>query len=191
MRYSEDHKAQTRRRIVEEAARRFRRDGVSATGVQTLMKALNLTHGGFYAHFKSKDELVEEALRHCAAELDEVTTNSLSGDQPLATFIRRYLSKTHRAEPAQGCPLPTVSAELGQRGQASTVTDEAVNKRLAQIGAHLENGQDAALALSAMVGALMLSRSVADPELSDRLLDETRASLLRLAGANLPESRGC
>jgi TetR/AcrR family transcriptional repressor of nem operon len=64
MRYSEDHKAQTRQRIIEEAARRFRRDGVSATSVQTLMKALDLTHGGFYAHFKSKDELVEEALLH-------------------------------------------------------------------------------------------------------------------------------
>ncbi|MBE7376652.1 hypothetical protein [Pseudomonas lopnurensis] len=68
------------------------------------------------------------------------------------------------------------------------MTDEAVNKRLAQLGAHLQNSQDAALALSAMVGALMLSRSVADPDLSDRLLDETRASLLRFAEANLPES---
>lgn len=184
MRYSEDHKAQTRQRIVEEAARLFRRDGVSATGVQTLMKALDLTHGGFYAHFKSKDELVEEALRYCASELDEAAAESLCADEPLATFIQRYLSKTHRAEPAKGCPLPTVSAELGQRGQASAVTDETVNKRLAQIGAHLADGQDAALALSAMVGALLLSRSVTDPQLSDRLLDETRASLLRITGAN-------
>ncbi|MHA6493506.1 TetR/AcrR family transcriptional regulator [Pseudomonas borbori] len=188
MRYSGDHKAQTRQRIVEEAARRFRRDGVSATGLQVLMKALDLTHGGFYAHFKSKDELVEEALRHCAKEVDEVTSDSLSGDQPLATFIRRYLSKAHRAEPAQGCPLPTLSAELGQRGQASVVTDEVVSTRLAQIGSHLADEKHAALALSAMVGALMLSRSVADPQLSDRLLDETRASLLELAGADLPES---
>ena len=81
-RYSEDHKAKTRQRIVEEAARRFRRDGVSATGLQALMNALDLTHGGFYAHFKSKDELVEEALRHCLSELDEVTADSLSGAQP-------------------------------------------------------------------------------------------------------------
>lgn len=188
MRYSEDHKAKTRQRIVEEAARRFRRDGVSATSVQVLMNALDLTHGGFYAHFKSKDELIEEALRHCATELDAVTPTRLSGDQPLTSFIRRYLSKTHRAEPAKGCVFPTMSAELGQRGQASTVTDEAVNARLAQIGAHIENSQDATLVLSAMVGALMLSRSVVDPELSDRLLAETRASLLRLVGAELPES---
>ncbi|WP_313084759.1 TetR/AcrR family transcriptional regulator [Pseudomonas sp.] len=188
MRYSEDHKAQTRQRIVEEAARRFRRDGVSATSVQTLMKALDLTHGGFYAHFSSKDELVEEALRHCAIELDAVNPVSLSGDQPLATFISRYLSQTHRAEPAKGCMFPTISAELGQRGQASPVTDEALRHRLTQIGQNMNNSQDAALMLSAMVGALLLSRSVADPQLSDRLLDETRASLLRLAGIELPES---
>ncbi|WP_217474260.1 TetR/AcrR family transcriptional regulator [Stutzerimonas stutzeri] len=188
MRYSEDHKAKTRQRIVEEAARRFRRDGVSATGLQALMKALDLTHGGFYAHFKSKDELVEEALRHSLSELDEVTVGSLSGDQPLASFIALYLSKGHRAEPAKGCPLPTVSAELGQRGQASAVTDEGVRRRLDQLGAHLDERQDAAMVLSAMVGALMLSRSVTDPQLADQLLDETRASLLKHTGANLPES---
>ena len=64
MRYSEDHKAKTHQLILDEAARRFRRDGVGATGLQPLMKALGLTHGGFYAHFKSKDDLVEKALRH-------------------------------------------------------------------------------------------------------------------------------
>lgn len=188
MRYSEDHKAQTRQRIIVEAARRFRRDGVSATSVPTLMKALNLTHGGFYAHFQSKDELVEEALRHCAIELDAVTPTRLGGDQPLETFISRYLSKTHRAEPAKGCVFPTISAELGRRGQASPVTDEAVNQRLEQISDHMNGSQDAALVLSAMVGALLLSRSVVEPELSNRLLDETRASLLRLIGAERPES---
>lgn len=70
MRYSPDRKAQTHQRIIKEASARFRRDGISATGLQPLMKALNLTHGGFYAHFKSKDELVEKALQAAAAELD-------------------------------------------------------------------------------------------------------------------------
>lgn len=70
MRYSPDRKAQTRQRIIKEASVRFRRDGIVATGLQPLMKALNLTHGGVYAHFKSKDELVEKALQAAAAELD-------------------------------------------------------------------------------------------------------------------------
>jgi AcrR family transcriptional regulator len=62
MRYSSDHKAKTHQRIIKEASVRFRRDGIGATGLQPLMKALDLTHGGFYAHFKSKDELVERNL---------------------------------------------------------------------------------------------------------------------------------
>ena len=73
MRYSEDHKAQTHQRIIEEAARLFRRDGVGATGLQPLMKTLGLTHGGFYAHFKSKDELVETALREVDRGIIEAT----------------------------------------------------------------------------------------------------------------------
>jgi AcrR family transcriptional regulator len=63
MRYSQDHKAQTHQRIIKEASARFRKDGIGATGLQPLMKALGLTHGGFYSHFKSKDELVEKALQ--------------------------------------------------------------------------------------------------------------------------------
>ena len=64
MRYSQDHKAQTHQRIIiKEASVRFRRDGIGATGLQPLMKALNLTHGGFYSHFRPKDELVEKPCR--------------------------------------------------------------------------------------------------------------------------------
>ena len=70
MRYSHNHKAQTHQRIIKEASVRFRRDGIGATGLQPLMKSLGLTHGGFYAHFASKDELVEKALQHAANEVD-------------------------------------------------------------------------------------------------------------------------
>jgi AcrR family transcriptional regulator len=70
MRYSQGHKAQTHKRIIKEASIRFRRTGIGATGLQHLMKALNLTHGEFYSHFKSKHELVEKALQAAAAELD-------------------------------------------------------------------------------------------------------------------------
>ena len=186
MRYSEDHKAKTHQRIIDEAARLFRRDGVGATGLQPLMKTLGLTHGGFYAHFKSKDELVETALRHAAQQLDEVTSEVFASEAPLPTFIARYLSPTHRADPGSGCPLPTMSAELGQRGQASPITDEVVKSRLAMIESGLQ-GEDAAdqsmLMLCALVGAMVLSRSVSDPELSDRLLQTTRRLLTEQAKA--------
>lgn len=180
MRYSEEHKAQTHQRIIEEAARLFRQDGVGATGLQPLMKSLGLTHGGFYAHFKSKDALVETALQHIAEQLDDATAQLNDTAAPLRSLIASYLSSRHRAEPGVGCPLPTMSAELGQRGTPSAITDDIVHNRLATIEAGL--AQDAAdqavLILSAMVGALLLSRSVADPQLSDRILKTTRAQLL-------------
>lgn len=185
MRYSEDHKAKTHQRIIEEAALRFRRDGVGATGLQPLMKALGLTHGGFYAHFKSKDDLVETALQHAVHALESNTAEALEGaESPLPLFIQRYLSSQHRANPGAGCPLPTISAELGQRGEPSATTDAMVRNRLALIEKNLE-GEDAeeesVLMLSAMVGALLLSRSVKDPELSDRLLKTTRRLLIEQA----------
>lgn len=181
MRYSEDHKAKTRQRIIDEASHLFRRDGVGATGLQPLMKALGLTHGGFYAHFKSKDELVEIALQHAAEQLQSSAEESLASETPLPTFIARYLSTAHRASPGAGCPLPTMSAELGQRGQPSALTDQVIRDRLARIEANLPAGTAAGqsvLILSAMVGALLLSRSVQDPELSDRLLKTTRQLLI-------------
>ena len=181
MRYSEDHKAQTHQRIIEEAARLFRRDGVGATGLQPLMKTLGLTHGGFYAHFKSKDELVETALRHSADKLTAVTNEMATSDKPLTRLISGYLSSAHRADPGDGCPLPTMSAELGQRGAPSPVTDELIRDRLQAIEAGLSvehADEQSVLILSAMVGALLLSRSVSDPELSDRLLKTTRRLLI-------------
>lgn len=186
MRYSDDHKAKTHQRIIEEAALRFRRDGVGATGLQPLMKALGLTHGGFYAHFKSKDELVETALLHAAQELKESTAKMTDGEAPLQGFIKGYLSTKHRLNPGAGCPLPTISAELGQRGEASEITDALVRNRLALIEEHLggEDASDASvLMLSAMIGALLLSRSVKDPQLADRLLKTTRAQLLEKAAS--------
>lgn len=180
MRYSEDHKAGTHKRIVEEASQRFRRDGIGATGLQPLMKALGLTHGGFYAHFKSKDDLVEQALRAAVENIHPEARKAFSEPGGLPSFIDRYLSNEHRANPAQGCPLPTMSAELGQRGQPSATTDEFLKSRLAQLDNSLpeDHHEDHAIGMFAtLVGALMLSRSVEDPELSERLLKGARSWL--------------
>lgn len=182
MRYSQDHKAQTYQRIVQEASARFRRDGIGATGLQPLMKALGLTHGGFYAHFKSKDELVETALRAAAQESNARATDTFAKPDPLATFIDLYLSKSHRENPDIGCPLPTMSAELGQRGEPSAITDEGVQSHLARLTSALDEpgAEDkSVMMLASMVGALLLSRSVQDPALSDRILDTVRETLKR------------
>lgn len=157
---------------------RFRRDGISATGQQPLMKALNLTHGGFYAHFKSKDELVEEALR--AAAVDAHCKMLFSQEEPLEAFIDSYLSEWLRGSPDQGCPLPTMSAELELRGQQSPSTDAVLGSRLKQVEAALGSAnahEQRMVVMSTLVGALILARSVESAQLATRILDVDRESL--------------
>ncbi|WP_077525290.1 TetR/AcrR family transcriptional regulator [Metapseudomonas resinovorans] len=178
MRYPEDHKAETHKRIVAEASRRFRAEGIDATGLQPLMKALGLTHGGFYAHFKSKDALVEEALQAAANDANAQWVKAFAKDQPLRTFFERYLSPQHRAHPEQGCPLPTMAAELGHRGNASPITDSVLNNLLVLVEKEVGSSDQALTMLSTLVGALTLARSVASEELSDRILESARTTLL-------------
>lgn len=180
MRYSQNHKAQTHQRIIKEASVRFRRDGIGATGLQPLMKALNLTHGGFYAHFKSKDELVEKALQAASAELDAHCAAIFSQERPLEAFIDSYLSEWHHTSPDQGCPLPTMSSELGQRGQQSPTTDTVLDARLKQIETALGSSsadEQSLVIMSTLVGALVLARSVENPQLATRILDVVRQNL--------------
>ncbi|WP_282352625.1 TetR/AcrR family transcriptional regulator [Pseudomonas sp. PS01303] len=180
MRYSQDHKAQTHQRIIKEASARFRKDGIGATGLQPLMKALGLTHGGFYSHFKSKDELVEKALQEAGAQLDAHCAMLFSEEQPLEAFIDSYLSEWHYTSPNEGCPLPTMSSELGLRGQPSPTTDAVLNARLEQVQNALggETAADRSVVIMAtLLGALVLARSVEDPELAQRILGVTRAHL--------------
>ncbi|WP_226503437.1 TetR/AcrR family transcriptional regulator [Pseudomonas sp. MWU16-30317] len=192
MRYSADHKAQTHERIVKEAAARFRKDGIGATGLQPLMKALGLTHGGFYAHFKSKDDLVETALRSASEEMGTLVAAKFAGDKPLEGFIDMYLSDAHRDHPERGCPLPTMAAEMGQRGQPSPLVDRAVQHRAGLMAQALGDGEDAEaqslVMLSTLIGALVLSRSVEDQDFAARILATAREALKRQArpGADIP-----
>ncbi|UZJ61855.1 TetR/AcrR family transcriptional regulator [Pseudomonas sp. KU26590] len=184
MRYAEDHKAQTHQRILQEAAARFRRDGIGATGLQPLMKALGLTHGGFYAHFKSKDDLVEKSLRCAVDQLLASVTEKLAEDSSTQAFIDIYLSTAHRDHPEAGCPLPTMASELGQRGQASEITDELINHMLATLEAGIPaDGQSrdkSVMLMSGLVGAMVLARSAKDPALAERILETTRDQLKQL-----------
>ncbi|RON63722.1 TetR/AcrR family transcriptional regulator [Pseudomonas fluorescens] len=180
MRYSQDHKAQTHQRIIKEASARFRKDGIGATGLQPLMKALGLTHGGFYSHFKSKDDLVEKALQEAGAQVAGLCAEIFAQDNSLELFIDTYLSEWHQTSPDEGCPLLTISPELGLRGQPSPTSDAVLNARLEQIENTLEGDHSAERAIvimSTLVGALLLSRSVADSDFAQRILDVTRDHL--------------
>src|SRR3954454_8495563 len=108
MRKSKAAAAETRKRIVAAAAAEFRKNGIVATGLNELMKAAGLTHGGFYKHFESKDQLVAEA---CAEAVDSVIERVRAAG-PGAGAI--YLSTRHRDHPAGGCPLSAIGIELGR-----------------------------------------------------------------------------
>src|SRR3954451_19354341 len=101
MRKSRGEAAQTRRRIVEAASCEFRKNGIVATGLNDLMKAAGLTHGGFYKHFGSKDQLVAEA---CAEAVDAVIVK-MEAHPTINAAVAAYLSTRHRNDPASGCPL--------------------------------------------------------------------------------------
>ncbi|MCF5052000.1 TetR family transcriptional regulator [Pseudomonas syringae] len=187
MRYSQDHKAQTQQRIIKEASVRFRRDGIGGTGLQPLMKALNLTHGGFYAHFKSKHDLVEKALQAAAAELDAHCEMLFSQERPLHAFIDSYLSPWHQTSPGEGCPLTTMSPELGLRGQHSATTDAVLGARLKQIETALGDGrgdEQSLVMMSTLVGALTLARSVGDAHLAKRIIEVVRERLKEQVSAD-------
>jgi len=199
MRYSSNHKAETRQRIIGEAARRFRKDGIEGTGLVPLMKALGLTHGGFYAHFESKEALVKASLEAAATQtLDRWEVPPCAGKSdaaPCATpeqapaptggpvlrdLIDHYLSTQHRDDPGGACPLPTLAAELGLRGAPSPIADRLVTamaERLAAARLVVPPGEEGIVALAAMVGALTLARAVSDPALSDRVLAAVRTTL--------------
>src|SRR3954468_7509905 len=110
MRKSKAEAAETRKRIVAAAAAEFRKNGIVATGLADLMKAAGLTHGGFYKHFESKDQLVAEACAEAGRALGERVSANASKGEPVAS----YLSARHRDDPAGGCPLAALGTELAR-----------------------------------------------------------------------------
>jgi TetR/AcrR family transcriptional repressor of nem operon len=178
----------THQRIVEVAARAIRRSGYDGTGVADIMKEAGLTHGGFYAHFPSREMLLAEAADRAGAEavaLSEQIAASVPPEQALPAMVRAYLSKEHRDAMETGCPVSALGSEMPRQ---APVVRRAATRRIKEMidvvarqlpdwgqpGAH----EQALGAVATMVGALMLSRAVDDPKLSDGFLE---AALKRLA----------
>ena len=170
MRKSREHAAQTRKRIVTTAAREFRENGIVATGLADLMKAAGLTHGGFYKHFASKDQLVAEAT----AEALNKGVDAMADQPTIKAAMAAYLSCRHRDNPASGCPLPALAGELARSDRKARDAATAGFVRMRDILAGKAGTADArrrALATVAMmIGAVTMSRVVTDPKLSDEIL---------------------
>ena len=191
MRYSQDHKQATRRRIIEAAGRRFKQDGIDGSGVATLMADAGLTNGAFYAHFESKEDLVANVLA------DQLRTQRQSFDaQPsdragLEAFVRAYLSPQHRDQCADGCPSAALLDEIGRRPAATrqVFTDELMGvmndiaSRLDPTAAEAAR-TDALTLFGLMVGTLQLARALTDRDLSDQLLARGAETALTLLSPN-------
>ena len=177
MRKSREEAAETRKRIVQAAASEFREKGIVATGLTDLMKAAGLTHGGFYKHFESKDQLVAEAT---AAGLEAIL-ELMAGRATAGEAVSAYLSPAHRDAPGSGCPLAANGDELSRADLKTRETATDGFKRLVEIlageGATIEVRRQALVTAVTMIGALTMSRVVSDPKLSDDILREAKKSL--------------
>ena len=187
MRYSENHKQTTRRRILEFAGRRFKQDGIDGAGVATLMSDAGLTNGAFYGHFSSKEDLVANVLA------DQLRTQRKSfDDQPsdrtgLEVFVRSYLSPEHRDQLADGCPSAALLDEIARRPtDTRDVFTAEVMGVVDDIASRLDPADvdgaraDALTIFGLMVGTLQLARALTDRHLSDQLLARGEETALKL-----------
>ena len=184
MRQSKEEKARTHERIVEIAAARIREEGIDRPGVAEIMQAAGLTHGGFYKHFGSRDELVAEAAEHAFAGASrKIHRLTHEGEDPLATFVDWYVSTSHRDDPSGGCPVAAFIGDVRRadervRGGYRTVVEEYIEELEPLLD---DGGEDArrqaTIALSTLVGALTLARAIDDETLSTEILDNVRDAI--------------
>lgn len=191
-RYGDGQKEQTRAAILDVAARRFRADGVDGAGVAEIMRDAGLTHGGFYAHFKSKDDLLTAAIE---TMFDESLTRienwrqRFGQSKAFERYIDNYLTGAHRDEPARGCPIAALGSDMQRRTRTTQrAFDQGVETLIVALTDLLPPAKGKARAdlaasiLGDLVGALLLARCTADPEASDRILENARrAAKARLA----------
>jgi TetR/AcrR family transcriptional repressor of nem operon len=188
MRYPPDRKPATRRRILEAASQAFRECGVAETGVDEVMRRAGLTHGGFYAHFRDKAELVAEA---CAVGFAEAVPNLEriralpSRASRVRLLVDSYLAPRHRDNRSSGCLIVAVAADLARlTGAARAGYSRAFRLHLARLAEALrlsedpdENLERVTHLMSTLVGALLFARAVDDPQYSTELLRSMRRRL--------------
>jgi TetR/AcrR family transcriptional regulator, transcriptional repressor for nem operon len=186
MGHTQSEKTRNHERILEVAARRIREVGTEAPGVAEIMADAGLTHGGFYKHFGSRDELIVQAANQTYVESEAAAQRVIDGaPEPLAAFVDWYLSSQHRDNPGAGCSVVALGNDVA-RGSDELRSAYAgqVKRYLARLDELLGTtgaerpSADAMVALSTLVGALLLARAVDDQELSERILRDAREALV-------------
>jgi len=186
MKVSREQAAQNRERIIEAAAKLFRERGFEGIGVADLMKEAGLTHGGFYGHFASKDDLIAEASERALAGSLELWSElaDRASDDPLPALAGAYLARTHRDSPGAGCVLAALGPDVSRQGPAvrRAVTDYVRSTvdlltKLVPGKSRAARRQKAISTYATLVGTMVLARAVDNRALSQEILDAGLAAV--------------
>jgi len=195
-RYGKAHKQATRRRIIEAAGGRLKRDGIHGSGIATLMADVGLTNGAFYAHFDSKEDLVARAVAEQLREQRESFSAQAPGRAGLEQIVRAYLSVEHRDNPESGCPSAALLDEIGRSPDAikRAYTDgllvviDDIATRLASADPNWARTKTLSV-FAMMVGTLQVSRALANRQLADEVLEQGIQNALALLSTKHPMTR--
>jgi TetR/AcrR family transcriptional regulator, transcriptional repressor for nem operon len=194
MRYPKGHVDATRKRILKTASRRFRKEGLERAGIAELMKAAGLTHGGFYFHFASKEDLVREAVND-ALDQSSVRYAQRAQRGQLEAIVREYLTPVQRDKPESGCAAAALIAEIARRPVSTRRAFMANVDHLVEIiSAQLPSGdanmrrRSAIGIFAVMMGTLQLARAEPNPARSKQILESGIDAALTL-GRSLPLRR--
>jgi TetR/AcrR family transcriptional regulator, transcriptional repressor for nem operon len=183
---SQAAKAASHDRILDIAAARIRRDGIDGLAVAELMKEAGLTHGGFYRHFDSREQLVAEAAQRALSQGSAwtIAAGELGGPRGYTKLIDGYLSAWHRDHPESGCGVAGIAADVARADVSARAPYSRQLEKILAVLADLIDDPDrqvgereAVLTLSALVGAISMARAVDDPDLSERILTHAAAAL--------------
>ncbi len=179
MRVSNIQARENRERVIDVAAAQFREHGIEGISIANLMKAAGMTHGGFYNQFKSKDDLVVQAItRAIEGTMTDIGEHVAGSEDPLAALIRFYVSAEHRDNPAGGCSLASLAVDAARSDDPvlrKTIGDQVIRylALLTELSAQKGGASprhDAITTLAEMLGAVILARAVADNALSDEII---------------------
>lgn len=190
MRRSAENKEKSRQLILETAARLFREKGIENTSVNDIMHGAGMTHGGFYRHFRSKDELAAQAIEKARLSVLSIFSGDASkAEQEMLAYLDLYLSDDHVNSPEKGCPLTLFSVEAS-RGPASwqSAIEESIKATITHLRAGKEkmSERDALELVSTIVGAVILSRAVGASQMSQGIIAASRDKIDTLRKARRP-----
>ncbi|AWL98453.2 TetR/AcrR family transcriptional regulator [Bradyrhizobium ottawaense] len=179
---------QNRERVIATAARLFRERGMDGIGLVDLMRAAGLTPGGFYRQFKSKDDLIVQAVKRAYKDMSEdIAGRIAASDDPLETLVRFYVSDNHRDNPGQGCGLAAMAADAARHDDPAlrecfgSIVSNYIGllTKVVPRGSAKTKRSAAITALAEMIGSVVLSRVVSDPALSGEIIDTVSNDLLK------------